>query len=111
MGQVFSQDINPNTGGALDPPIIFQNAVTPDQQGSFASWEHLYGPHEILGANMSNLYAIYNFSAASTRDDPISGFAGIQVDPLTQLFETQNILVVRLLIFLPYRESENLLNM
>ncbi len=95
MGQVFSRDITSNTGGALDSPILFQNAVTPDQQDSFASWGHLYGPHDILGASMSSLYAIYNFSTASSRENPISGYGGIQLDPLTQPFKTENILVVR----------------
>ena len=96
MGQVFSRDTNPNVDTALHPPIIFQKAVTPNQQSSFASWDHFYGPHEILGARMSSLYATFNFSTASNKDDPISGYGGIQLDPFIQPFETDNIIVVRL---------------
>jgi hypothetical protein len=94
MGQVFSQAINSNASIALDLPIIFQNAVTPDQEGSFASWEHLYGPHEIFGTNMSSLYANFNFSTASNKDDPISGYGGIPLDPPTQHFKTENTIIV-----------------
>lgn len=97
MGQVYSRVTESDIVRALDPPIIFQNAVTPDQQDHFASWEQFYGPHELLGANMSSLYAIYNLSAESNKDDPISGFGGIPSDFVTQSFETENIVVVRLL--------------
>ena len=99
IGQVFARDIN-NNGGLVDSPFIFQNAVTPDQQNYFTSWEHLYGPHEILGVKMSSLYAVYNFSAASDRNDPISGYGGIESDPSTQPFESKNIVLVRVHYFL-----------
>lgn len=105
MGQVFSRAINARTGGVLDPPLIFQDAVTPDQQDPFTSWEQLYGPQEIMGAKMSSLYAVYNFSTASNRDDPISGYGGIPSDFLTQPFETENIVVVRLLCLLSSRAA------
>lgn len=100
MGQVYSRVTDSDIVRALDPPIIFQNAVTPDQQGHFASWEQFYGPHDILDANMSSLYAIYNLSTESNRDDPISGYGGIPSDFLTQPFETENIVLVRLFSFL-----------
>ena len=96
MGQVFSRDINTVTGGALDPPIVFQKAVTPDQRHSFASWEQLYGPHDIRGANMSSLYAIFNISTELNRHDPISGSNGV-LSNLPQPFRTDDIVIVRLL--------------
>ena len=97
MGQVFAHSINLNPSVGLEPPILFQEAVTPDQQDSFASWKHLYGPHEILGAKMSSLYATYNLTTASDKSDPISGYGGVQLDPSTQPFMTENIILVRLL--------------
>lgn len=105
MGQVFSRAISIKTGAVSDHPFVFQDAVTPDQQDSFASWEQLYGPHKILGAKMSSLYAVYNLSTASNRDDPISGYGGIPSDLLTQSFETENIVVVRLIVLLSYRAA------
>ena len=98
VGQVLSQDFDLNGLDTRDSPLVFQDAVTPDQQGSFASWKDLYGPHEILGANMSSLYAIYNLSATSTEDDPIRGYGGKHTP---QVFKTENIVVVRPLRFPP----------
>ena len=95
IGQVLSQNFDLNAGVAQDSPLIFQDAVTPDQQGSFASWKQLYGPHEILEAKMSSLYAIYNLSTTSTEDDPIHGYPGNHSGILTQPFKTENIVVVR----------------
>ncbi len=96
MGQIFSQAVlfGVNTVGA--GPIVFQNAVTPDQGGHFASLEQLYQSKYIFGAEMSNLYATFNFSTASDEHNPISGFGGIPLDPPTQLFKTENIVIVRL---------------
>lgn len=95
VGQVLSRNFDLNAGAAQDSPIIFQEAVTPDQQDSFASWDHLYGPHEILGANMSSLYAVYNLSAVSNGDDPIRSYGGNQSDHSIQPFKTEKIVVVR----------------
>ena len=95
MGRVLSQDINTDNGSALDPPLVFQKAVTPDQQDPFSSWQQLYGPHDILGAKMSSLYAIFNISVEASRDDPTSGFHG--TTDLPQPFKTENIVIVRLL--------------
>lgn len=105
MGQVFARAIDIKTGGVSDSPFAFEDAVTPDQQDSFASWEQLYGPHKILGAKMSSLYAVYNLSTASSRDVPISGYGVISSDFLTQSFETENIVVVSLVVLLSYRAA------
>jgi hypothetical protein len=95
MGQAFSQAVNHSVDTSLDFPIFFQNAVTPNQRDGFVSWKHLYGPHETFGANMSSLYAIFNYSTESTHEDPISGYGGIPLDPYSQLFKTENIVIVR----------------
>lgn len=94
IGQVFSNTFDPTAELAIDPPVIFQNAVTPDQQHNFASWKELYGPNKISKANLSGLYANFNFSAASGEDDPISGFGGIPLDLSTQPFKAENIVIV-----------------
>ena len=96
IGQVLSQNFDLNGLDTQDSPLVFQDAVTPDQQSSFASWKDLYGPHEILDANMSSLYAIYNLSATSTEDDPIRRYVE---NRSTQVFKTENVVVVRPLRF------------
>ena len=105
MGQVFSRASNIKTGGVSDSPFVFQDAVTPNQEDSFASWEQLYGPHKILDAKMSSLYAVYNLSTASNRNDPVSGYGDIPLDLLTQSFKTENIVVVCLVVLLSYRAA------
>ena len=94
IGQVFSNTFDPTAEPAIDPPVIFQNAVAPDQQHKFASWKELYGPNNISRANLSGLYANFNFSTASGKDDPISGFGGVPLDLSIQPFKAENIVIV-----------------
>ncbi|KAE8364651.1 hypothetical protein BDV27DRAFT_145154 [Aspergillus caelatus] len=96
MGRIFSssQGQEVNNESTLDLPLIFQNAVTPDHRHSFGSWEKLFGPVEIANQNMSSLHATYNFTTASTEDDPISGYGGIVFGPSTQPFPAENIIIM-----------------
>ena len=99
MGRVFSSSQGHEAvhhDNTLDLPLIFQNAVTPDHRHSFGSWEKLFGPVEIAGQNMSHLHATYNFTTASTEDNPISGYGDIEFGPSTQPFHAENIIIVRL---------------
>nr|B8NM69.1 RecName: Full=Peptidase S41 family protein ustP; AltName: Full=Ustiloxin B biosynthesis protein P [Aspergillus flavus NRRL3357] len=97
MGRVFSTSQGNEAvehDNTLDLPLVFQNAVTPDHRHSFGSWEKLFGPVEIAGQNMSHLHATYNFTTASTEDNPISGYGGIEFGPSTQLFHAENIIIM-----------------
>lgn len=97
MGRVFSSSQGNEAvehDNTLDLPLVFQNAVTPDQRHSFGSWEKLFGPVEIAGQNMSHLHATFNFTTASTEDNPISGYGGIEFGHSTQLFHAENIIIV-----------------
>ncbi|RAQ69253.1 peptidase S41 family protein [Aspergillus flavus] len=97
MGRVFSTSQGNEAAehdNTLDLPLVFQNAVTPDHRHSFGSWEKLFGPVEITGQNMSHLHATYNFTTASTEDNPISGYGGIEFGPSTQLFHAENIIIM-----------------
>ncbi|KAE8351275.1 hypothetical protein BDV28DRAFT_23233 [Aspergillus coremiiformis] len=96
MGRLFSssQGLQATGDHTLDLPLIFQNAVTPDHRHSFSSWEDLYGPVEFPGTNMSHLHATFNFTTASTDDNPISGYGGHSSGPLTQPFKAQDIIIM-----------------
>ncbi|KAJ5366114.1 hypothetical protein N7541_000055, partial [Penicillium brevicompactum] len=97
MGRVFSSSQGNEAvehDNTLDLPLVFQNAVTPDQRHSFGSWEKLFGPVEIAGQNMSHLHATFNFTTASTEDNPISGYGGIEFGHSTQLFHAENIIIM-----------------
>lgn len=93
MGKLFSSTYGEEA--PLDLPLMFRNAVGTNQEKKFGSWEELYGPYEIYGDRMSNLYAEFDFDAASTREDPINGFGGIPLDPASSLFKAKDIVIVR----------------
>ncbi|KAE8380869.1 hypothetical protein BDV26DRAFT_279173 [Aspergillus bertholletiae] len=95
MGQVFSSPQGMKAIGedSLDLPLISEKAVSPDHRQSFSTWDDLYGPVTFPNANMSHLHATFNFTTASTIDNPISGF-GEYSAPLTQPFKAQNIIVM-----------------
>lgn len=79
-------------------PFPYKMAVTPDQEGSFASWKELYGPHEILGTNTSSLTGAYNYTAMSASEvSPINGYAGVPLDPAKSMFAAEDITIVSVL--------------
>lgn len=97
LGQVFSKaNHDPDAMTALDPPLAFQNAVSPDQKENvFASWNDLFGPdRKIERDNMSNAYAVFNLDTASIMNEPISGYGSVPLAPKARLFNPQNIVVV-----------------
>jgi Peptidase family S41 len=96
MGQIFSSQQARDLRGSfpLDLPLVSHRAVTPDQKDSFDSWEDLYGPSNILGTRMSNIYATFNMTTASTEEDPISGYGGIVPGLATQPFSLESIAIV-----------------
>lgn len=97
LGQVFSEvNHGPNVKAVLDPPLAFQNAVSPDQEENvFASWKELFGPDsEIQRDNMSNAYAVFNLATASTTNKPISGYGSVPLVPKARLFNPESIVVV-----------------
>ena len=107
MGRVFSssQGLEASGDNTLDLPLIFQNAVTPNHRHSFGSWEELFGPVDIAGQRMSHLHATYNFTTASTEDNPISGFGEINFGSSTQPFKVDNIIVVCLPLNLDRKDT------
>ncbi|KAK0615233.1 peptidase S41 family protein [Bombardia bombarda] len=80
MGKIFSHvyDNKSTRLPPIDPPLIAQAAVNTSQKPAFFSWNDLYSPVNIMGANMSQLYGHFDFNLASTPDNPIFGF---RVDP------------------------------
>ncbi|KAK3349070.1 peptidase S41 family protein [Lasiosphaeria hispida] len=86
MGKAYSETYRNRTEKVpLDPPFIAHTAVDPSQNQTFSSWKSLFGPHKILGANMSSLYAHFPFSAALPPPNP---------GPPKPLFAAENILII-----------------
>jgi hypothetical protein len=75
-------------------PFSWQAAVTPNQDGNFKSLEAWYGPYDIDGASLSNLYANFNFTSISTTHSPITGYGPIPLDPSQRLFAPEDIVIV-----------------
>ena len=98
MGKIFSSPSSQKllTDLDLDPHIIASKAVSPYQSQGFASWESLYGPEIINGAKMSRLYSVFNVTAASTRENPISGYGEATLNPIRRLFKPEDIVMVSL---------------
>ncbi|KAI4863022.1 peptidase S41 family protein [Hypoxylon rubiginosum] len=92
MGQIFSSVYRDDA--PLDPPIASHQAVGPGQEHKFPLWEDLFGPHDILGDQMSSLYAHFDFNIASTNKDPINGFGGVPLNPASRSFEARNIIIM-----------------
>ncbi|KAH6623944.1 peptidase S41 family protein [Chaetomium tenue] len=93
MGKVFSsmqgraryQDRFP-----LDLPLAAHLAVSPDQRHAFASWEDLYGST----GTVSEMYATFNLTSASTEDNPIEGFGPVPKSHTFQLFGADSIVIM-----------------
>jgi hypothetical protein len=94
LGQAYSNAANVNPDAVKGIPLVWQNQVAPDQKSDFSSWEDLYGPEEAFGANMSFLYANFNFSSTSRESDPINGYGGVELNPTKRPFKTESILMV-----------------
>lgn len=77
-------------------PFSWQAAVTPNQDDNFKSLEAWYGPYEIDGVPLSNLYANFNFTSISTTHSPITGYGPIPLDLSQRLYFPEDIIIVRL---------------
>ncbi|KAJ5503316.1 hypothetical protein N7463_006190 [Penicillium fimorum] len=96
MGKVFSSDQAHGfyADFPLDLPLVAHLAVTPNQNETFGSWEELYGPKDIQGVPMSQLYSTFNFTSASTEDDPIAGYGNVTPTHASQPFKAENIIIM-----------------
>ncbi|KAJ4245240.1 hypothetical protein NW762_014110 [Fusarium torreyae] len=76
-------------------PFAYTIAVTPDQEEDFTSYEDFLGNKTEWGVKTSSLFANFNYTLASSRDDslPIRGYSG---RPLSrdQPFKTEDILII-----------------
>lgn len=94
MGQAFV-DIYPEDSPDKASALAFRQAVTPNQTTGFASWEDLYGPHELMGVNVSSLVANFNFTLLSNPLDPVNGYGPVPLDPKKSAFKPEDIIIVR----------------
>lgn len=74
--------------------LDWRNQFKPDQETGFESWKDLYGPNEVMGIQSSSLMAS-NISAASTSDEPVSGYGATKLDPAKPAFAAEDIILVR----------------
>ncbi|CAI7669875.1 unnamed protein product [Penicillium discolor] len=71
----------------------FYNLKTPDQNHTFQSAEELYGPHQVLGTNMSTANSL-DLDLVSSDVNPIHGFGGIKSKRTTPPFAPEDILII-----------------
>ncbi|KOS36343.1 hypothetical protein ACN38_g12924 [Penicillium nordicum] len=71
----------------------FYNLKTPDQNHTFESVEELYGPHQVLGTNMSTANSL-DLDLVSSEVKPIHGFGGIKSKWTTPPFAPEDILII-----------------
>ncbi|KAL3425509.1 peptidase S41 family protein [Phlyctema vagabunda] len=94
MGQIFSAAAERNDTIVSDLPVHFQNAVRPDQKSGFYSWENMNGPVKIMDANMSNLFAAFNYSLASSNEHRITAYNSALLNKRDQIFKTDQIVLI-----------------
>ncbi|KAK5003829.1 hypothetical protein LTR28_009683, partial [Elasticomyces elasticus] len=104
LGKVFSSDQarDKYENIPLDLPLAAYLAVTPDQEHTFGSWEELCGSSGNKETLVSEMYATFNFSSASTESDPIEGYGAVVQTHVAQPFSTENIVMsqgVRSIVF------------
>ncbi|KAK5991851.1 Peptidase S41 family protein ustP [Cladobotryum mycophilum] len=93
MGRVFSETYSPQNA-TLDLPFVAPMAMDANGTSKIGPWRDVYGPHKVLGDQMSSLYAVFDVNSASTANDPISGYGDIPLSPQRQLFSNENIIMV-----------------
>ncbi|KAJ5608192.1 hypothetical protein N7537_004811 [Penicillium hordei] len=71
----------------------FYNLKTPDQNHTFESAKELYGPHRVLGTNMSTANSL-DLDLVSSEAKPIHGFGGIKSKWTTPPFAPEDILII-----------------
>jgi hypothetical protein len=85
--------------------FAYDQMVRPDQKTNFASWEDLYGPHQVLGSPASSLLANFNYTSTSSTVFPINGYGSVPLKPSSSLFSAQNIAIVSESICIPTRKK------
>ncbi|PLB51538.1 peptidase S41 family protein [Aspergillus steynii IBT 23096] len=71
-----------------------QSFVKPDQKHGFESWKNLYGPHELLGSNLTSLVSVMNFTEGSDWDFPIRGYGLVKQNETEAPFAPEDILLL-----------------
>jgi hypothetical protein len=96
MGKIFSshQARDKYDEFPLDLPLAAELAVTPNQNRAFRSWEELSGGRGTDDISMSELHATFNFTSASTYNDPIEGYGPVAQTHVVQPFSANNIIIV-----------------
>lgn len=95
MGKIFSSTqakARYKDDFPLDLPLAADLAVSPDQRYTFESWEDLYGSTGLV----SEMYATFNFTYASTEDNPIEGYGPVPKSHTSQIFSADSIVIVSL---------------
>ncbi|GAB1317655.1 Peptidase S41 family protein ustP [Madurella fahalii] len=93
MGKIFSSTqakARYKNDFPLDLPLAAHLAVSPDQLYAFESWEDLYGSTGMV----SEIYATFNFTYASTEDNPIEGYGPIPKSHTAQIFSADSIVII-----------------
>ncbi|KAJ5916959.1 hypothetical protein N7504_000974 [Penicillium tannophilum] len=83
-----------NNSDIKDNILNWKENVTPDQKEGFSSWADLYGPHEVLGVNSSSLFASNMSAVSNAASEPISGYGDVPLDPKTQSFAAEDIIII-----------------
>ena len=97
MGRAFA---SLNRSAALDTaledenPYPYQIQVSRDQKHGIGSWNDLFGPYKVDGANLSDISAVYNYTAFSSEEIPINGYGSIPLNPKKAAFAPENITLV-----------------
>jgi hypothetical protein len=73
--------------------VGFYGLKTPSQNYTFKTLEELYGPHNVLGANMSTANSL-NMDLISSEEKPIHGFGDIKSKWMTPPFAPEDILII-----------------
>ncbi|KAI0909550.1 hypothetical protein F4823DRAFT_638737 [Ustulina deusta] len=88
------QKVNATTAGT--DPFEFQGAVNPAQDTAFASVEDFLEGETQLGANVTSLFANFNYtllSITNTNIGPIRGFGGVPINA-TEPYAPEDILII-----------------
>ncbi|KAJ5093605.1 hypothetical protein N7456_009466 [Penicillium angulare] len=94
MGEALSRLPVKDEEGSI---LSWKGSVKPDQKEGFDSWGDLFGPNEFLGMNSSSLFAV-NLTLLSYPDYnygmPVSGYGEMPLDPKTQYFDPEDIILI-----------------
>ncbi|KAJ5622547.1 Interphotoreceptor retinol-binding [Penicillium herquei] len=90
LTQAYSRDYTDDSSNVF----AYKETVMPNQTTRFASWQDLYGPHDILESSSSSLLANFNYTSSSTKVYPINGYGNVPLNPSKALFPAENITIM-----------------